>query len=280
MTVRLNILLLMLFTALLFSCKKGSIETNYGPGLQVASDHVMAENAFSRVFNLFYRVVSDSGLVQTGSANIFAATCTYAEDPVISFTIDYGNVFRQCPDRIKRKGMITAVLDRSFGEQGAEARLSFTNFEFIDNPDDTVALSGENLIINLGITGTYPTFEHRVISNTLITNDTIDKQPVTYNSQRLIELRSGMETPQVFSDDLFVMTGEAAGSASNSVVFSSVVEDPLGNYPDCRWLRTGIISLSMPGLDIRTGYIHYLGQDTCLNRVKYLFNGNDFYEEL
>lgn len=270
----------MLFTALLFSCKKGSLETNYGPGLKVASDHVKAENAYARVFNLFYRVVSDSGLVQTGSADIFAASCTYAEDPEISYTIDYGDVFRQCPDRIKRRGMITAVLDRSFGEQGAEARLTFTNFEFVDNPDDTVAISGENLIINLGITGNYPTYEHRVISNTLIITDTIDTHPLNWDSQRFIELRLGLETPQVFSDDLFMMTGEATGSATNGAVFYSNIEESIGNYADCRWLRTGVIFLSVPGLDVKNGYIHYLGQDTCVNRVKYLFNGNDFYEEL
>ena len=278
--MRKIVIILLLFLSVA-SCKKGSVETNYGPNLQVASDHVLLEQAYSGVFNLFYRVVSDSMLVLTGSRSVFSASCTYTDDPVITYTIDYGPSLRLCPDHIKRKGSIVATLDRPFPEYGATATLIFDDYTFVDNPEDTVSLAGENNIVNLGYSlNDMQSYEHVVLSNSIMVRDTLDTLQCIWNANRFIELAEGSQTPDNFYDDLFTLIGESNGSATNGVVFSSTIIDSVGNYLDCRWLRKGTINLTTPGLDIKSGSIIYLGQDTCINRVKFLFNGNDFYEDL
>jgi hypothetical protein len=276
-----KILFIFILSLSLVSCKKGSIETNYGPNLQVASDHVMLEQTYTGIFNLFYRVVSDSILVLTGSRSIFSASCTYDEDPFITYTIDYGSSFRVCPDRIKRKGSIVAVLDKSFTEYGAAATLSFNDFSFIDNPEDTIMVEGENQIVNLGYSiSDFQSYEHAILSNKITVMDTLDSLQSHWNATRFIELVEGNQTPGNFYDDVFTLIGESNGSATNGVVFSSSIVDSVGNFLNCHWLRTGTIDLTTPGLDIKSGTVVYIGQDTCINRVKYIFNGNDFYEDL
>lgn len=276
-----NIIILAAMPVLLLACKKGSIETNYNSNLKVASDHVLFEQAYSKVFNIFYRVVSDSILPYTGTRSIFSASCTYTDDPVITYNVNYGPSFRLCPDHIFRKGSFTAILDKAFNKNGARASLTFNGYEFIDSQGDTILLAGENQIINLGYSvSEFQSYEHIVLSNTIFVKDSLDTLQSFWNAYRYIEKTAGQQSPADFNDDVFTMTGDSHGSGTNGVVFSSNIQDSIWDYTYCRWLRKGSITLSTPGLDIKTGSIEFIGQDTCINRVKYIFNGNDFYEDL
>lgn len=262
------------------SCKKGSIETNYGPVLLVANNHVMAENAYSRVFNIFYRVVSDSVLLATGERNINGAACQYSDDPVISYTIDYGPGFVTANDMIERKGRIVVVLDTSFRAEGAVAALSFDSYAFIDHPDDTVHMAGDCSISYLGLSGGLRRYRQEVSGGVLSIRDSLQELPLHWDAERTIYMVGGAGTPVDYADDVFTLSGRAGGTAANGVLFSSVITDSLNNYAGCRWIRDGMILLETPGLDIRNGFIQYLGQDECLPRVSYTFNGNLFFDDL
>lgn len=123
-----QILLFVLLIFLAGSCKKGSIETNYNPNLVVANNQVIAERAYSDVFNIFFMVVNDSLLKAEGSDTVFGAHCTYEDTPGIQYVIDFLSYYTLCPDGKIRKGVITVNLNKDFSETGAVATLTFSNY--------------------------------------------------------------------------------------------------------------------------------------------------------
>lgn len=272
---RIHIFLFATIIIMCASCKKGSIETNYNPNLTVANNQVIAERAYSQVFNIFFMVVSDTALKTTGTKTIFGALCTYQETPEIKYIIDYFQFYNQCPDGKRRKGVITAILNKGFSETGAIANLSFSDYTV-----DSLRLEGDNIITNSGISASMSQmYEHTIPSATLTFIDYTGEQPYHWDSQKTFIYVEGMGTPNDFSDDMFEISGQSSGSDINGGTFSASTGKVLGNYFNCRWIRTGTTILSTPGLDITTGYIDYIGEDTCTNLVMYFFNGNPFYDE-
>ena len=270
-----HIILISLIIIGSMSCKKGSEETDYRPNLTVANNQVIAERAYSQVFNLFFMVVSDSVLKTEGSNIVFGAECTYEETPEIKYIIDYKQYYTICPDGTRRKGMITATLDKDFSVTGAVAELSFSAYTM-----DSLRLEGNNQINNSGISASmFQMYEHTIPSATLIFISNIGETPYQWESQKNFTYVEGMGTPTDFSDDLFEISGEASGVDVNGVAFTVVIDELLGDYFNCRWIRTGKTLLSMPNLEISSGYIDYIGEENCTNQVMYYFNGNPFYDE-
>ncbi|MBA1340580.1 MAG: hypothetical protein C5S40_00360 [ANME-2 cluster archaeon] len=211
-----------------------------------------------------------------GSNNIFGAQCSYQETPEIKYIIDYLHYYNLCPDGKIRKGVITATLNKDFVETGAAADLSFSDYTV-----DGLRLEGDNVISNSGLSASmFQMYEHSGPSDTLTLIDTLGGElPFYWESQKTFIYVEGMETPLDYSDDLFEISGESSGSDVNGVDFSAYTDEVLGNYFNCRWIRTGTTTLSTPGLDIKTGYIEYIGEDSCTSKVMYFFNGNPFYDE-
>lgn len=254
------------------SCKKGSIETNYNPVLNVANNQVIAERAYSQVFNIFFMVVSDSTLKNTGSNSVFGAECTYQDTNGIVYMIDYLDYYTSCPDDKVRKGVITATLDKDFSEEGATATLTFDKYVV-----DDLMLAGDNIITYLGYPQGIKAFTHDIPSATLTLYDTVSSGNFSWSSSKNFNWVEGMSTPEYFDDDVFEITGTSNGVDLYNAAFSAVVNEPLGDYFDCRWIRGGQVSLSTPGLDVQNGYIIY-NPDSCTNLVEYYFNGNLFYD--
>lgn len=270
-----NIFLIVTLAAIAgISCKKSSIETNYNPNLQVANNQVIAERAYSEVFNLFIMVVSDSVLKEEGSKTIYNAQCSYQGTNGIEYIIDYGLYNIPCPDGKGRRGKITVSMNMDFSETGAIANLTFDGYIVND-----LRLDGNNTISNTGLSmSMLQMYEHEVPSATLTFFDTVSHGSFHWQSLKTFTFIEGMGTAGNFEDDVFEITGQASGSDLGNVAFSAVIGDPLGNYLNCRWIRTGITYLNTPGLDITNGYIDYIGEDDCTNQVMYFFNGNPFYD--
>ncbi len=270
-----NILLLSLIIIFaMISCKKGSIETNYNPSLNVANNQVIAERAYSQIFNIFFMVVSDSLLKQTGSNKIFGAECTCQDTNGIVYVIDYLPYYTSCPDGKVRKGVITATLDKNFSEEGAIATLSFSNYVV-----DDLKLDGDNTISYTGISTGLQTYEHDIASATLTFYDTVSHGSYSWASSKVFTWTEGATTPGNYEDDVFEIAGSSSGSDLYGVEFATITDEDLGDYFSCRWIRTGRTYISTPGLDVQYGYIDYIGEDTCTNQVIYYFNGNPFYDQ-
>ncbi|HSG68730.1 MAG TPA: hypothetical protein VK994_08485, partial [Bacteroidales bacterium] len=126
--------------------------------------------------------------------------------------------------------------------------------------------------------GMLPLYEYEVPAVTLSFIDSLDTKSYSWSSSKLFVHVQGNNTPYDQSDDIFEIAGESSGTDINGVSFTASTEESLGNYFDCRWIRTGKTLLSIPGLDVSTGYIDYIGEDSCTNIIMYSFNGNPFYD--
>jgi len=217
-------------------------------------------------------VVSDSTLKNTGSDTVFGAQCTYQDTDGIVYVIDYLDYYTSCPDGKVRKGVITATLDKDFSEEGAVATLNFDNYVV-----DDLMLSGGNTISFFGYVQGIKAFTHEVPSGTLTFYDTVSHGSYSWSSSKQFSWVEGMSTPEYFDDDVFEITGTSNGVDLYNAAFSTVIDEPLGDYFDCRWIRGGQVSISTPGLDVQNGYILY-NPDSCTNLVEYYFNGNLFYD--
>jgi hypothetical protein len=258
------------------SCKKGSSEINYNPSLQVANNQVIAERAYSQVFNIFFMVVSDSILKRDGSNTIFGAQCTYQELPEIKYEIDFLPYYTSCPDDKVRKGVIVATLDKEFSETGAIATLTFSDYTV-----DELRLEGENEISNSGLSASmFQIYDHNIPSATITIIDSLQVEyPFHWESQKTYTYIAGSGTPENYNDDIFDISGQNTGVSVSGYAFTVSLDEALGNYFNCRWIRTGRTLLSTPNQDILSGSIEYIGEDSCINQVKYVFNGVDFYDE-
>ncbi|MEN8226428.1 MAG: hypothetical protein ABFS05_13820 [Bacteroidota bacterium] len=271
---KINMLLAVLFL-LSISCKKGSVEIDYNPNLLAANNQVVAERAYSEVFNIFFMVVTDPELKTLGSKDIFGAHCTYQENPEIKYIIDFLSYYTTCPDDKIRKGVITATLDMDFSEVSATASLTFEDYAV-----EKLRLEGENTILNNGLSASMlQIYEHHVPSATLTFVDTTGEYPFSWESQKSFTYLEGMITPDDYTDDMFHITGESSGADIFGTAFSTIIEEPLGDYFNCSWIRTGKTTFNTPGLEVKTGYIKYIGDDSCTSQVMYFFNDNPFYDE-
>jgi len=183
-----NIILILIILLTVAACKKGSIETNYNPSLQVANNQVIAERAYSQVFNIFFMVVSDSVLKATGSNNIFGAQCSYQDTNGIVYIIDYLDYYTSCPDGKVRKGKIIASLNKEFSEVGAIASMSFSNYVV-----DDLKLDGDNTISNSGLSmSMLQMYEYEVPSATLTLYDTVSHGNFHWESSKVFTSRPGV----------------------------------------------------------------------------------------
>ena len=269
------ILLLVLISIFFAACKKGSVETDYNPNILVANNQVIAERAYSDVFNIFYMVVNDSELIAQGSDSVFGAHCTYASTPIIEYRIDFSSYYVPCPDGKIRKGLITATLDQAFNETGAHAVLVFSGYTV-----ENLKLDSLMGISNMGLTvNPQQTFEVTVPAGNLTFIDSLSSKSYTWSSNKYFIHTQGAGTPDNFNDDVFEITGTATGRNVSGTYFEASIVEALGNDLSCRWIRTGKTLLSTPDIPVTSGYIEYQGQDSCTNIVKYTFDGNPFYDK-
>jgi hypothetical protein len=269
-----NILLILLILILsVYSCKKSSTEIDYNPNLQAANNQVIAERAYADVFNIFFRVVYDTTLISTGSNNIFGAQCSYQDTNGIEYIIDY-HEGASCPDGKYRYGRITATLSDDYQAPGAAATLVLSGYRA-----NGLGLEGENYITHDYEEGSFlNSYFYNIPEATLTFYDSITLGSFQWGGIKTYLWVDGYQTPYDYDDDLFEITGKSYGTDLSNVAFSAEIDTALGNYLNCRWIRTGRTNLSTPELEVTGGYIDYIGDDTCTNLVKYYFDGNPFYD--
>jgi hypothetical protein len=169
--------------------------------------------------------------------------------------------------------VITASLDKEISETNAIATLSFSNFAV-----NELQLAGENTITNIGSLANTE-FQHEIPNATLTFIDSLSYTPYHWTSSKTFTQVAGSTTVGNFKDDIFEISGSSSGTDVDGMAFAAQSDEPLGNYFNCRWIRTGTTILSIPGADVTSGLIDYIGEDTCTNQVIYYLNGNPFYDQ-
>jgi hypothetical protein len=172
------------------------------------------------------------------------------------FTIDYGNTNCQGPDGGFRRGQIIATLSGNYRDSLTTISISTNNYFLNDN-----SISGTYTISNKGRNAAgHPCFSETVTNGKCIR---LHSNPVSWNSRFTREWIQGDTSATVF-DDVYLITGNATGTSSESNSFAVATYTPLRFAMNCPWFESGTLYLIPAGLSNR--FIDF-GTGSCDNQA-------------
>lgn len=257
----------------LISCQTKEKEVDYNPDVLSAKDYVVAEDAVFEIVNAFFKGIHDTAVINEGYNYIDACSIYYYADGD-SMTFGYGTVDRMCEDGKFRRGLYRVHFSGNVFDEGVVANIK-TDSLFVDDSLYVAEMQITNEGLNMSNLQEY---RLQVTSSSYILADTNKINPVRITTDFIMEWAEGYQTPQIHEDDLFNITGTAAGVSSNLYEFSIVIREPLANMLDCFWIQSGLSEITVPVATYPTGTIDYILSDGCFNEFHFVFNGNLFYQ--
>ncbi len=250
----------------------------------VAADEAQAEEQFDDVFNITASIsaadagdelgmgTNVSGLAEAGSTltpttpRCFTVTVVPRQPGVFpkTVTIDFGNGCLGRDGKF-RKGKIVTIYTNRMLIPGAKISTTFVGYHV-----DSFHIEGSHITENTS-TSNMQGLKIKVIDGK-ITN-TNNGNWRKWNSTRDVLQTEGNGSPNFPLDDVYKITGFAAGANSAGHTWSSVVVEPLIKKFTCRWIVKGTIRFSRDG---RLSLLDY-GNGNCdnlamlyINRVGYI----------
>lgn len=174
----------------------------------------------------------------TGSMAVKAAENVTASGPTITVdkpdstnfpktvTIDYGTAGITGKNGNTLKGKIIISISKQLWKEGAVKTIKLVDFYVNDNN-----VKGIKTITNNGLNAAKNPSMSVVVSDTIIR---VDKSTIIRNATRTRERISDNNTPRIFVDDEFSVTGSSAGVNAKGVSYTVLIIKPLiyfNNYP-------------------------------------------------
>lgn len=257
------------------SCKNKSSEEDFNPNVSASKDYIRAEDAILEIVNAFFKGINDSLVVNHGYGYIDACDVSYhPSDNLIKF--GYGPVDRFCEDGKFRKGNFSAIFTGALFQDWTIADI-VTDSLFVDDFPVEANIQIKNLGLN---ENNLPEFSLQVISSDIMLPDTIEKNGVKLTTDYLMVWTEGYLTVPIHEDDLYLISGTAAGTSSDGIEFWTVIQEPLYDNVDCFWISQGIEQITVPSATFPTGDIDYITEDGCFNEVFFYFDENLFYDKM
>jgi hypothetical protein len=260
------------------SCKK---KANNSPivdsDVSAANDNNLAEGSFNDVQNIvdqsvkgnlvFYLPTSNVEMKQI--SEIEKSNCsTIIHDSLSNpktITIDFGNLNCLCNDGKSRRGKILVSYIGHYRDSASVHTITFDNY-YVDNNQligtKTVTNNGHNKDGNL-------TYSVHVDGQVIKANN---GGTITWISDRTRVWTAGSNTT-TFIDDEFSITGKGSGMNSSGNSFTTLITSPLVRALNCRWFKSGIITLTPLNKPTRT--IDY-GAGTCDANATVTINGKAY----
>lgn len=245
-----------------------------------ADDDAQAEQQFDDVFNITASVSAQdageelgmganvSGIAEMGTPptpgtqRCFTVTVVPNIPGVFpkTVTIDFGNGCTGRDGKV-RKGKIVSIFTNRMLVPGAKVSTTFVGYHV-----DSFHIEGTHITENTS-TSNMQGLQLKVIEGK-ITN-TISSKWRKWNSTKDILQVEGNGTPNFPVDDVYKITGNAAGANSSGHTWSSLIVDPLIKKFTCRWIVKGTVRLTR---NSRQAILDY-GNGNCDNLAILYING-------
>lgn len=231
---------------------------------QSSVDNANSQQLFNDVFKqVAYYAYADSIFKLSGvscdtswvTSIAFPKTLTIKYDTVTGCTNTSG---------ITHKGKINAVFTKKLSDSLSVITVSFNDYYI-----NSYKLSGTQTITNKGTVAGDPTFSVKV-SNAAIT--TPAGKTITWNSAQTYKLIAG-DTTTTFADDIFSVTGTSNGLGTNGTIYSCTINTALRFELACRYLTSGIFTITPGSLASRTVD---LGNGACDNTALVKLAGKSY----
>ena len=270
------------------SCKKDSTANSNDPNpsltVEAAQSDAVSDAQFDDVFNITMGVqASDVGEdigVGTGAGIIYRTTnadktkgtdstarCfTVTVEPATlhvfpkTVTIDFGS---GCvgKDGKLRKGKIITTYTGPMFVSGSKATTTFDNYNV-----DSFKVEGTHEVENTS-SATVLSWSVKITGGK-ITN-TLNSKWHKWDGIRVHKQAAGSDTPYNLLDDVYEITGNATGSSSEGVSWTSEITDPLLRKFTCHWIGQGKMEIRRND----NSAVLDFGDGTCDNKMTITING-------
>lgn len=270
------------------SCKKDKSDSEFTEAEQqqatMASSQAEAEsdNIFSEVFDNVIGVNTEVGVGGTGvfAGRLGGTTGRVAQvDSTHCFTVTIIRLNSANPFPVKiildfgagcigrdgrlRKGKIITTYTGRLLHPGATATTTFDGYYV-----DSIKVQGTQIVSNISTTTAFKL--NIQVQNGKLTHANGNYQQ--WNSTRVITQVEGMATPLLPIDDVFTITGHAAGVVKRGTIITtweSLIIEPLRKRFNCRWIVKGKARLTRNAHQAILDY----GQGTCDRHATLTING-------
>jgi hypothetical protein len=201
--------------------------------------------------------VNKIGNITAACGTVTVSGSTYPK----TVTIDYGSV--NCTSNgHAHRGKITAIFSGKYRDSLSSITISSTNFYIDDN-----AMNISETIVNNGSNASGNTvFNISVNSSATLPN----ARTISWSGAWKREWSAGENTPGIFTDDVFSISGSASGTGSRGNGFNMTISTALAVTGGCAWISSGKIEITPANLSVR--YIDY--GSACDNKAELNLNGN------
>ncbi len=266
------VLLTLTMSALAFlsSCNKD--DNNNQNNYRSAIDNATAEN----MFNDLYKQASDAVMAAQDSAEgnktmlqslSSCATLTITPFDLTTFpktvTLDFGSVNCLGTDGRYRRGVVEMTITGWYRDSGTVVTVEPQGYYVNDN-----LVQGVKTLTNKGRNNDGNLVYDLFVDGSVTTSD----GTIQWTSTRQNEWKEGEST--VFNpwDDLYMITGTADGTNIEGEEFNVVINTALRILVGCRWITSGVLTLSSGTFSMSVDY----GSGACDATAVVTINGEEY----
>ena len=269
-----TLLLAAAFSFVLNSCnKKDDIDNDTA----AAKNESVAEKTFNEVNDIADQASKTgnlNGFKIDGTDGILASDCAIITIDTSSFVsasnpdtviIDFGT---GCVgnDGKNRSGKIIVSATGRYRDAGTIITMTPVNYIVNGN-----AISGYRRVTNSGLNASnQPTFQIEVNGTIVLAND---GRTITWTANRTRVWTEGFNTPLIFNDDVFSVTGGSNGTKASGSTWTNVINTPLVHKRSCQQIVSGLMTVTPSNKPVRT--IDF-GTGACDSQATVTINGNTY----
>ena len=261
----------------LASCKK---EEKEDQDTSTASDNAMAEQMYDDASKISdeaatgsvssFKQESTDGLLASSCAQVKLDTANNANEDTITVTFGIGTYPNLtnclCSDSRFRRGQIIITYSGRYRDSASTHTITFNNFFVNDNQ-----ILGSKTVTNMGHNSSgHLTFNVSVSGQIILAGS---GGSIIWNSTRTREWLQGENTPFIWFDDVYGITGSASGTGAKGNSFTAVITKQIKVKLNCKWLTEGTLELTPSGKPVRT--IDY-GDGSCDNKATVTIKGHPY----
>lgn len=241
----LGTLLMASMAFILASCQKNE-ETDPNQSdrkeeVDATKDDALADKLFSELTDITDEAMrnNDKAYKDMVLDTIFMGPCVTVTLDTLSFpftiTIDFGDINCLCNDGKWRRGRIHVEHSGPYWAVGTVITTTLEDY-YVNNHQ----VMGTKVVTNQGVNSSNnPTWTVHVDGQVVKPNGGV----ITWVGDRMREWAEGHNTPFLWWDDVYMLTGSHNAVASNGATLSATINEGLQVALNCYWIEAGVLEL-------------------------------------
>jgi len=262
---------------LFYACKKEKTAEPTEFDTNTSTDNALAEGTFNDVNNICFQAIANGSIstyrlgAPENTLLSHCATVTVVPDTAGTggtITVDFGSQNCQCHDGRYRRGVINIIYTGHYRDSGTVISTTFNNYYVGKDAGHMFKVTGSKSVTNNG-TNSSGNINFTIAVNGHLTN--ANNVSMNWASTRNREWISGENTPLIWTDDEYLISGSASGTNFEQNTFTVNITNPLKIALNCWWIKSGTFDLTPAGKPTRT--LDY-GNGTCDANATVTVNGS------